>query len=198
VEARHYSDAEWIEFAAGRAGEKATAMAAHAEVCEACRTWLSTCKELAHVAETETASRNLSQWIHETIAGFTPAVTKAPKEVFSGLISDTYLNTHLGIRAALVSERRVSFESDGYVLEMTMDVSHHTLKRVIGHLIEKSARTPAAGRVADLKVSAKTYSTKTNASGEFYFELDEKLTGDPVEIRFQFGDNPCLIALLPF
>ena len=199
MEERHYDDLEWIEYLKGRAGEKASEMASHAESCESCRIWLSTCQELMHVFSAETASPDSSHWVRDAVAGFEPGTdTPVPGEVFAGLTSDTYLNTPVGVRAALASERRVSFESDDYFLEMTSEVSQRTLKRVYGHLLQKADRTPAEGVAAELAVSSKTYSARTNASGEFYFSLDEKLTGDPVEIRFRFGENPCLTALLPF
>jgi hypothetical protein len=81
---------------------------------------------------------------------------------------------------------------------MTAEIVQRRLKRIIGRLLKKPGHTPAAGVAAEITIPGRTkYSGETDASGEFYFSLDEILTGDPLEIRFSVGDEVCLTALIP-
>jgi hypothetical protein len=199
VEVGHYSDYEWVEYLQGRAGAQQSAMADHAESCETCRAWLTTCNDLMSVVRSNVDSTHISRLVHDTVARFTPGPDlSAVREVFAGLKFDTYVHTPMGVRSALVSERRLSFESDQFELEMTVEIVQRRLIRIIGHLLKKPGQTPASGVAAEITISGRTkYYGETDASGEFYFPLDQILTGDPLEVRFRVGDEVCLTALIP-
>ena len=196
---RHYEESDWTDFVNGLRSEQASEMLNHAESCQTCWERLAFCRELREFLKAE-SEEPPDQWIHQTLNRFAPEaeIQEAP-QVFAGLISDTLLQTPVGLRSANLADRRLSFETERFRIEITAEVSARRLMTVAGHITGKSpGSSGVAGVSTELLIGSRSLSAETNDLGEFYFRVDNELTGDPLELRFRFSGGPCLTALATF
>jgi hypothetical protein len=107
-------------------------------------------------------------------------------------------NTEL--RSSAIEERHLDFESRAYFITLTIETAGVSLKAVIGQISRKPEEPPGpepTGVPAELRVSGKAYRTEVTEFGEFLFRVNEQLDGNPIELRFEMKEEPCLAVLIP-
>jgi hypothetical protein len=197
---KHYKEFEWIQYLKGLDPSRSAQMLSHAESCSTCRARLAFCREMTEFVESEAIANPPPEWVQDAVNRFAIDFQEPDTNAFfAGLTSDTYLETAVGTRAASVSERRLSFESERFRIEITVDLSGRRLQTIVGNLTRKSTDGEADTTVpVELSVGETTLQGFTNSLGEFYFPVSVELTGGPVELRFRFDGGACLTALIPF
>jgi hypothetical protein len=193
---RHYTEIEWLAYFKDTAPDQAV-MTEHLKACAVCQDSLAFCREIAY-AITNDEENPPHEWIRDAVTIHKPeSIPAEPSQVFVGLAHDTSLNTTCGVRS-LLPERRLRFESDRYHVDVTAELTGRRLTRITGQVRGELEEPNPGGLQVELFVAARTYSCRSSPLGEFYFSLDEELTGDPLELRILLGKGPCLTALIPF
>ncbi len=195
-----YDNLMWLSYAKGQLDQSLVSeMQSHSQICDDCRKQLDFSQKIAGIIDMTSAAPPES-WTEEAaaqfgIAGQTPESTN----IFGDLVFDSYLHGKEAVRSRGIQTRHLTFDLQNCEVDIAMEYSGRQLNLLVGHLLSKTA--VALARVEEcsleLRLSDSSYSTRPNGFGEFSFNVQTQITGEPVELRCMFKGGPCAIVLIP-
>jgi len=196
----HYNELYLMDYLNGRIPEtELTKVEEHLQICVDCRARVNICRAMYALLNNTTVSGPPTEWVQEGVSLFDPKLfDRKPKYVFGILTADSLVATNSELRSAASEERRLHFESSGYIVNVSLETSSLVLKGIVGQL---SSRDTDGGDLkgvpVELNVNGRGYRREMTQFGEFSFRLNEPLDGNPIELRFAIKEEPCLALLIP-
>jgi hypothetical protein len=198
----HFSDLQLVDYLNSRIPPaERTKMEHHLTGCEDCQERLSMCRAMNDVFADKTASDPPNEWVREGVSLFDPKLfDQDPEYVLAMLTTDSLMGKGADLRSSAREERQLRFDTAAYVVTVSLETSHSVLKGIVGQVSRKGADLQAAelkGVPAELRVIGKVFRSEMTEFGEFLFRVNEPLDGNPIELRFEMKEEPCLALLIP-
>jgi hypothetical protein len=194
-----YNNLMWLSYARGALDSVAVAeLESHCASCSDCHKQLDFFRKIADIIDLNRTVPPES-WTSEAAAKFGSTDDSGRSRIFGDLIFDSHLHTAEAVRSSVAERRHLIFDLFEYEVDLALEYSGRQLKLMMGQLLPKTA--DSSGVLPDcnleLRVAARTYSTKPNQFGEFSFTVDSQDTGGSLELRCIFEEGSCAAVLIP-
>jgi len=188
----------WLSYLKGRLSADATAeMELHSASCNECRDQLDFFRKIIGIIELHSTAPPES-WTKEAGEKFRLAGSNCDlSRVFGEMVFDSDLHDEKPIRSRTMEARHLIFDSPKVQVDLVMESSGRQLKSIIGQLLAKPGEhaEPFEESVLTMTVASCTYTAVANRFGEFLFKIDAEMTGEPLELRYTFEEETCVILI---
>ena len=188
----------WLSYLKGRLSAAETVeMESHSASCNDCQSQLDFFRKIVGIIELNSATPPES-WTDEAEAKFDLAASNRNiSHIFGQMVFDSYLHEEKAIRARTIEVRHLIFDLPKLQLDLVMESSGRQLKSMIGQLLPKPGESIESFEesILEVEVASHRYTTKPNWFGEFLFKIDAEMTGEPLELRYAFEEETCVILI---